>query len=137
MEKRNKHTEASDVMLLSIVTVQAWANSSAYSVSASQPLQPCLHSGRLAGPLTWRAWLSFVIFCISCLIQHQLFAFKHNLSENKKFRHHPHTMGYVCANFRISMRYRVVKKLAHFFAFCPFLGVFANFATIKNFFQKI
>jgi len=72
--------------------------------------------------------------CISSLIQHQLFPFRHNLSENKKFGHHPHTMGYVCANLHISTVWFLQQCMEKNVLFLVFFTFFpSNFAMVKNF----
>jgi len=66
-----------------------------------------------------------------------LYAAVHNL-KTKKFRHHSHTMGYVCANFRISTGFGFSGSVEkNVLIFCIF-GLFWRFVLqilpqLKNF----
>jgi len=76
--------------------------------------------------------------CISSLIQHQLFPFRHNLSVNKKFGHHSRTTGYACVNFCISTIFAFWGSACsscscYAYFWCFFLQILPYF---KNFLQK-
>jgi len=67
------------------------------------------------------AWLAFIVFCMSCLIQHQLFTFRHNLSENKKFKHHPHKRAmFVSISAFLLCLVSKVSRGEEVAIFCPF-----------------
>jgi len=70
-------------------------------------MQAAGHSGISNGNITCvggTVWRTCLKITIGCIIRPLAYFFKavHSLLENKKFRHHPHTMGYVYANFLIS-----------------------------------
>jgi len=71
-----------------------------------------------------------------------IFKAVHNLSENKKFGHHPQAMGYVCANFFISTicgfcssmwkKYALFRRFSAYFSY-----LWQIMAQLENFLPKI
>jgi len=76
-----------------------------------------------------------IVICLLFFFTNFLVKLK-NISENKKFGHCPHTMGYMFVPFSTFLLY-LVSEVACSLKMCSLLAFFANFATIKNFFPKV